>query len=319
MCRGRRCARSPRRCRPCPRCPGRQLGARDLRAVRSPSSSTVKPSRSRIAVALGLRDVDAGQALRPRSRGNRRRALGAGRAPATTSSRRLAAAEFEDQLRRELEARQSEGGIDAALEAIARVGDDAELAAGVGDVVRVPQAPLSISTSVVSSSQPEASPPMTPAMRFDAIVVGDDDHGLVERIGLAVERQQRFRRSWRGARRDRPSTFFASKTCSGRPRSKVRKLVMSTSALIGRRPMLAQALLQPVGARAVLDAAHEAQARRSGARCASSGAKSSVTPTGQGNLPATGATVVRPSARRARRRRDRARCRGRRPRRGGWA
>ena len=42
---------------------------------------------------------------------------------------RLAAAELDHQLRRQLEARQHEVRIDAALEAVARVGIDAELAA----------------------------------------------------------------------------------------------------------------------------------------------------------------------------------------------
>ena len=47
----------------------------------------------------------------------------------------------------------------------------------------------SISTSVVVSSQPECSPPMMPAMRLDAVLVGDHDMLVVERVGAAVERQ----------------------------------------------------------------------------------------------------------------------------------
>ena len=39
----------------------------------------------------------------------------------------------------EIEAAEAERRIDAALEAIARVGDDAELAAGLRDVQRVPE------------------------------------------------------------------------------------------------------------------------------------------------------------------------------------
>ena len=77
--------------------------------------------------------------------------------------RRRAAAEIEHHLRRQLEAGQHEGRIDAALEAVARVGIDAELAAGLRDVERRPTAPTSISTSVVVSEQPVASPPMMPA------------------------------------------------------------------------------------------------------------------------------------------------------------
>ncbi len=51
----------------------------------------------------------------------------------------VAAAEFEHQFGRQLEARHHEVRIDAALEAVARIGDDAEVAAGAGDVERLPQ------------------------------------------------------------------------------------------------------------------------------------------------------------------------------------
>ena len=46
---------------------------------------------------------------------------------------------------------------------------------------------LSIRTSRVVASQPECSPPMIPAIEFDAVFVGDDDHALVEPIRPAVE------------------------------------------------------------------------------------------------------------------------------------
>ena len=52
-----------------------------------------------------------------------------GARPATTSLGRLAAAEVEDQFRRQFQTRHDEFGIDAALEAVARIGQDAELAA----------------------------------------------------------------------------------------------------------------------------------------------------------------------------------------------
>ena len=89
-------------------------------------------------------------------------------------------------------------GIDAALEAIARVRIDAELAAGLRDVERVPQrrfdqhvgGGLRRSRCLAAHDAGE---------RLDALLVGDHAHGLVERVGLAVEREQRFRRSGRGA------------------------------------------------------------------------------------------------------------------------
>ena len=49
-----------------------------------------------------------------------------------------AAAYFEDELRRIVEAGQAEGRIDAALESIARIRDDAETPPATGDVFRVP-------------------------------------------------------------------------------------------------------------------------------------------------------------------------------------
>ncbi len=50
----------------------------------------------------------------------------------------------------------------------------------------------SISTSVVVSEQPVSLAAHDAGERFDALVVGDDADRVVERVGLAVERQQRF-------------------------------------------------------------------------------------------------------------------------------
>ena len=89
-------------------------------------------------LALGLRDVDADEPLD----------LAVGELDLLTrfrriarhdQSRRLAAAEVHDEVRRELFSRDAEIGIDAALKTIARIGDDAELASGLGDVGGVPQ------------------------------------------------------------------------------------------------------------------------------------------------------------------------------------
>ena len=41
---------------------------------------------------------------------------------------------------------------------------------------------------------------MMPASDFDALLVGDDAHRLVERVGLAVEREQLLAVRARGAR-----------------------------------------------------------------------------------------------------------------------
>ena len=51
----------------------------------------------------------------------------------------LTAAQIEHHLRRKLEPRHHEGRVNAAFEAIARVGIDPELAPGLGDIEFVPQ------------------------------------------------------------------------------------------------------------------------------------------------------------------------------------
>ena len=96
--------------------------------------------------------------------------------------------------RRELGAGNAELRIDAALEAIARVGDDAELAAGLRDVGRVPQRAFDqhVARVLVAARMLAAH---DAGDRFDAVVVGDDHHGLVERIGLAVEREHALARA----------------------------------------------------------------------------------------------------------------------------
>ena len=152
----------------------------------------------------------------------------------------------QDQTRRELEAPDDEFRIDAAFEAVARVASRCR-ARGRCAAVRIgSNKATSMNTSVVASVQPDASPPMmppmpcTPSSSAMTVIVG------IERVGLAVERQ-RLLASSRAARARSPVSFAASKTCSGRPRSSVMKLVMSTSAEIGRRPIGLQPVLQPCG------------------------------------------------------------------------
>ncbi len=101
-------------------------------------------------------------------------------------------------LRRELEARQQEGRIDAALEAIARVRIDAELAAGLRDVERLPQRRLDqhVGGRLRAAGGLAAH---DAGERFRPGLVGDHAHRVVERVGLAVEREQLSRRRARGA------------------------------------------------------------------------------------------------------------------------
>ena len=203
----------------------RRRGARDGEAERRQHVTDLVVGR-----------IDAGEPLHFGRPGRRSTSRGSGTVPATTTSLGTPPQRSSDQPRRKLEAGQHEGRIDAALEAVARIGIDAELAAGLGDGERLPQRRFDqhvdgLIRAAGSLAAHDAGE------RLDAVVVGDDAHRRIERIGLAVERQQALAGPARAARRGRHATLAASKTCSGRPRSKVRKLVMSTSALIGRRPM----------------------------------------------------------------------------------
>ena len=103
------------------------------------------------------------------------------------------AAHLQHQTRRQFGAGQGEGRIDAALEAIARIGDDGEFAAGLGDVLRAPQRGFDqhVSGGLVAAGRLAAH---HAGEQFDLPVIGDDDHAFVERIGLAVEGQQAFAR-----------------------------------------------------------------------------------------------------------------------------
>ena len=108
--------------------PGRHVGS----GARRPSRVTAKPSAREDALRLGRRQIDAAEALDavgPQGRGGAaRRGMVAG----ADDVARLAAAELEDQPRRDFGAPVGALRIEAALEAVARIGLDAELAAGGG-------------------------------------------------------------------------------------------------------------------------------------------------------------------------------------------
>ena len=105
--------------------------------------------------------------------------------------RRRPAAEIRDELGREIEAGQAEGRIDAALEAVAGIRDDAEPPPGRGDRVRAPERRFDqhVARVLVAAGR---HPAHDPGDRDRAAVVGDDDHRRVERIGLAIERDKAF-------------------------------------------------------------------------------------------------------------------------------
>ena len=102
-----------------------------------------------------------------------------------------AAADLHHQARCQLQPRHHEGRIDAALETIAGVRIDAELAAGVGDVDLVPQRRFDQHVGRVRVAAGGFAA-HDARERFDVVIVRDHAHAGIERIGAAIERQQRF-------------------------------------------------------------------------------------------------------------------------------
>ena len=150
------------------------------------------------ALHFGQRHVDAGEALDLAEREIDHAVFAEGVADDDVLRRR-AAAQFHHQLGRHLQPRHHEGRIDAALEAIARIRIDAELAAGLRDVDLVPQRRFDqhVGGVLVAAGGFAAH---DAGQRFDAVLVRDHADRGIERVGAAVERQQASRRRGRGAR-----------------------------------------------------------------------------------------------------------------------
>ena len=113
--------------------------------------------------------------------------------------RSLAAANLEHHAGRELEPRKRECRIDAALETIARIRVDAELAAGLGDIERIPKRRFDehIGRLLVAARGLSAH---DAADRFDAVLIGDHHHALVECSRSCRRARGASRLSRRGAR-----------------------------------------------------------------------------------------------------------------------
>ena len=127
-----------------------------------PLPAIMKPRWPRMRLHLRQRHVDAGK---PLDLGQREidHAIVAEGVADNDILRRRAAAQFHHQPGRHLQPRHHEGRIDAALETIAGIRIDAELAAGLRDVDLVPQRRFDQHVGGVLVEQPEASPPMMPA------------------------------------------------------------------------------------------------------------------------------------------------------------
>ncbi len=142
----------------------------------------------------------------------------------------------------------------------------------------------SMNTSRVASEQPVLSPPMTPPRLTGPLlsaitVISPSSSYSRPSSALSVS----WRRAPRSARS--PSSFAASKTWSGRHRSKVRKLVISTNAEIGRKPIAASRSCSHRGDGPFLTP-RTSRPRNSGQALSSGPAR--CTAMGEGNAPGTG-------------------------------
>ena len=180
---------------------GRQVGAS---ATTSPSvPAMVKPSASRIA-SCSSTGMSTPASVFTRSRRSGTARLRIGGAPAMHELRGFAAAEFQDHARGDLRAGLDEGRIDAALEAIARIGIDAELAAGRGGADRIEIGRFEEDVrGFRRAAGRRAADDAGDADR--AAIVGDHRHSGIERVGLAVERLDASRRRAPAARGSCPS------------------------------------------------------------------------------------------------------------------
>ncbi len=233
---------------------GRQLGAATFKMSLWPEME--KPSRLQNEPDLGGMKVEAGETLHF----GQREIDGAARVRNFAGDEnlgRLAAAQIENEPGREFETRHHEVRIDAAFEAVARIGMNAERAAGLRDVERIPQRALDQDVGRRIGAA-RGFPAHDAGERFNALVIGDDNHVRIERVGLAVERKQRFARL--GAANRKIARNLGGVEHMQRPRAVDRQEIGHVDERIDRTKAYgAKLLLQPFRRRAVLDPAHETQ------------------------------------------------------------
>ena len=203
--------------------------------TRSPWPATKKPRRSSMRRISGKGTASPARRFNS-DNGKSMTRLGRVRAPRNDCLRRPAAAQIEHHFCRQLEPGKHESRIDTALEPVAGVGIDAELAAGLGDIDLVPQRQLDEHVGRCFRAA-GLFPAHDAGEQFHALLVGNNAHRSHRACRSCRRARAAFRR--RAPRRTvrLPRTLAASNTCNGRPRSKVIKFVISTSALIGRSPI----------------------------------------------------------------------------------
>ncbi len=163
---------------------GAPAGRRDLIAFQR------KAQGGQGLALIGLGDVHADQALHPR----RREAIAAGGIRHRAVHHHFggrATAEIEDHLRRQIEARQGEGRVHAALEPIACVRVDLQCAPGGGDGDRVPEGAFKDHVGGVLGAARQLAAHDS-GQTFRSLIVRDQHHPRLHGVGLAVQRQQRL-------------------------------------------------------------------------------------------------------------------------------
>ena len=187
-------------------------------------------------------------------------------------------------------ARGDEFRIDAALEAIARIRNDAELAPGRRRARRVEIGAFDedVGGGVGAARclrRPSRRQCRAPPYRRRSPSFRDRAHRSCRRA------RGWFRRRARDARARCPKASPSSKTCSGLPRSSERRFVTSTSAEIGRKPTALKSLLQPRGRGAVFHAADHAPGEHRTGRLCTRRENRARPCVGDGKVPLTGATA----------------------------
>ena len=167
----------------------RQDGGCDARRLRASKPSVVRIVRMRARPAGRGR-----RAARHRPDRSRSAAGGAGELAGQHDLRGLAAAELQDQPRRQLQPGDHEARIDAAGEAVLGVGDRCQVAAGLGGADRIE--PGALDEDLGGGLRAAGGLAAHHAAQADgARAVGDDAHLGRHLVGLAVERRDALRRS----------------------------------------------------------------------------------------------------------------------------
>ena len=102
--------------------------------------------------------------------------------------RGLAAAQLYDERRRQIAAGNIEGRIDAALEAVARIGRNAEATAGVGDVVGIPERGFDQHVGRVFVAAGMLAAHYT-SYRLHSVVIANHNHLRIDGIHTSIKRE----------------------------------------------------------------------------------------------------------------------------------